>query len=185
MKLKTLRCHPILNAAIFIKATKCFRGFHLNICDDINILCSSNKIRGTVLTEQLIFLQRIVAKTNVIRGCLFWIKEAVLRIFAKWCIQNSNEIRLAPWQCLTNWHDFVRCCLLGYRAWIRCSKWCFAGICWQRLVIRISFVGLQVATPTNLIKESRGSQLYIQMPSNLSSWCSTHSIGIAPLYQPF
>ena len=100
-EIETLRCHPISNAAIFIKVTKCFRGFRFNICDEINILCSFNKIRGTVLTEQLIFLQRIVAKTNVTRVCLFWIREAVLRIFAKWCKQNSNEMRLALWQCLT------------------------------------------------------------------------------------
>ena len=50
----------------------------------------------------MIFLQRIVAKTNVIRGCLFWIKEVVLRIlYAKWCKQNSNEIGVTLWQCLT------------------------------------------------------------------------------------
>ena len=86
----------------FIDATKCFGGFHSKIYHDTNIWRSFNKIRGIVLLEQLIFLQRIVAKINVTRGCQFWRKEVVLRIFAKWCKQNSNEIKLAPWQCLTN-----------------------------------------------------------------------------------
>ena len=97
-----LKNDPLPYAATFIDATKCFHGFQSKIYDDINILCGVQQVRTNVLTEQLIFLQRIVAKTNVTRGCLFWKKEAVLRIFAKWCKQNSNEIRLALWQCLTN-----------------------------------------------------------------------------------
>ena len=35
------------------------------------------------------------------RGVTFWKKEALLRIFAKWCQQNSPKIHLRPWQCLT------------------------------------------------------------------------------------
>ena len=100
-EIQILRNHPILNAAIFIDATRCFRGFSSKIHDDTNILCSSKNEGGMVSIEQLIFLQRLVAKTNVVRGCLFWRKEIVLRIFAKWCKQNSNKIDLALWQCLT------------------------------------------------------------------------------------
>ena len=101
-EIEALRCHPISHAAIFINATKCFRGFHSKIYHHTKILCRARKVSEIVLIEQLIFLQSIVAKTNVTRGCLFWKKEAVLRIFAKWCKQNSNEIGLALWQCLTN-----------------------------------------------------------------------------------
>ena len=99
--IETLRSDPISHAAIFIDATKCFREFNSKMYDEINILCSTNKVGEIVLMKQLIFLQKLVARTNVIRGCYFWMKEVMLRIFAKWCKQNSNEIRLALWQCLT------------------------------------------------------------------------------------
>ena len=99
---KNLRCNPISYAATFADAIKGFRGIKSKISDEAKILCSDNKMMDIVLIEQLIFLQSIVAETNVIRGCLFWKKEAVLRIFAKWCKQNTKEIRLTLWQCLTN-----------------------------------------------------------------------------------
>ena len=102
VEIESLRSHPIAHAAIFSDATKCFRGFHSNIYHHSKILCRAKKVTEIVLIEQLIFLQRIVAETNVIRGCLFWKKVAVLKIFAKWCKQNSNEIGLELWQCLTN-----------------------------------------------------------------------------------
>ena len=94
-----LRGDPLVHAAAFIDATQFFTG---SIYDDTRILCSAQKEKKNVLSEQLKFLQRIVDRTNGTRGCLFWKKEAVLRIFAKWCKQNSNETSLAQWQCLSN-----------------------------------------------------------------------------------
>ena len=132
--IKILRSRPLAHAAIFIDATQCFRGLNPVIYYDTNMLYSSKKERGIVLIEQLMFLQRIVTRTNVTRGCLFRKKEAVLRIFAKWCKQNSNEIGLALWQCLTNdmtlfdvvYLDIVHGFDVPY----------FAEVCRQRLVGR-------------------------------------------------
>ena len=58
-------------------------------------------IKETILNKQLIFLQKMTIDMDLTRGVKFWKKEAVLRILAEWCHQNSHEIHLTPWQCLT------------------------------------------------------------------------------------
>ena len=35
-------------------------------------------------------------------SCLYWRKQAVLRIFANWCKENANDVGLAPWECLSD-----------------------------------------------------------------------------------
>ena len=52
--------------------------------------------------SELIFKQKMTIEMDSTRGGVEqWKKEAVLRIFANWCHQNSHEIHLTPWQCLT------------------------------------------------------------------------------------
>ena len=46
-------------------------------------------------------MQKMTIEMDSTRGVTFWKKEAVLRIFATWCHQNSHEIHFTPWQCLT------------------------------------------------------------------------------------
>ena len=56
-----------------------------------------------MLKLQLAFLQKIVIKTEMRRKVSFWKKQAVLRIFAKWCEMNSGKINFTKtWQCLTD-----------------------------------------------------------------------------------
>ena len=100
-EIRKLRSNPLTYAGAFIDATKSFRGLvYLTIISDRTNI-DGHEVKGNVLTEQLTFLHRIMTNTKVTRSCLFWRREAVLRIFAKWCKQNCNDIRLALWQCMT------------------------------------------------------------------------------------
>ena len=55
-----------------------------------------------MLIEKLTFLQKLVTKIREIRSCLYWKKQAVLRIFANWCAENANDVGLASWECLSD-----------------------------------------------------------------------------------
>ena len=101
-EIKTLRCNPISYAAAFIDSTTCFKHVLCSVSEEINILCHRHKARRTMLLEQLTFLQNLVTKIRGIRSCLYWRKEAVLRIFANWCAENANDIGLAHWECLSD-----------------------------------------------------------------------------------
>ena len=96
-----LRSNPITFAARFLDSTRCLRHSYFIISEHIQNFCEIGLIEEIELQRQLIFLQKIVIELDSTRGITFWKKEAVLRIFAKWCQQNSHEIYLTPWQCLT------------------------------------------------------------------------------------
>ena len=100
-EIRKLRRNPITSAATFLDSTRCFRHSHFKISDHIQDFCGFDLIEKIILRKQLIFLQKMTIEMNSIMGVTLWKKEAVLRIFAKWCHQNSHEIHLAPWQCLT------------------------------------------------------------------------------------
>ena len=100
-EIRKLRRNPITSAATFLDSTRCFRHLHFKISDHIQDLCGFDSIEESILRKQLIFLQRMTIEMDSTRYVTLWKKEAVLRIFAIWCLQNSHEIHLAPWQCLT------------------------------------------------------------------------------------
>ena len=117
-EIKKLRRNPITSAATFLDSTRCFHHSHFKLSDHIQELCRFNHIKEIVLKRHLIFLQKMSIEMDSTRGVKLWRKEAVLRIFATWCHQNSHEIHLAPWQCLASemtlfdvvhldiWHGF-------------------------------------------------------------------------------
>ena len=96
-----LRSNPMTYAARFLDSTRCFRRSYFKICEHIQNFCESYSIKEIVLQRQLLFLQRMMIELDSNRGVKLWQREAVLRIFAKWCHQNSHEIHLTPLQCLT------------------------------------------------------------------------------------
>ena len=96
-----LRSNPITYAARFLDSTICLRHSYFKISEHIRDFCEIDLSEKTALQRQVIFLQNMIIKLDSTRGVTFWKKEAVLRIFAKWCQQNSHEIHLTPWQCLT------------------------------------------------------------------------------------
>ena len=100
-EIRELRMNPITSAATFLDSTRCFRHSQFKTFDHIQDLCGFDLIEENISKRQLIFLQKMTIGLNSTRGVRFWKKEAVLRIFATWCHQNSHEIHLAPWQCLT------------------------------------------------------------------------------------
>ena len=96
-----LRSNPITYAGSFLDSTKCFQPSYFIISEHIHNIRGIDLVEEIALQRQLSFLQRIVIELDSTRGVMFWQKEAVLRIFAKWCQQNSHEIHLTPLQCLT------------------------------------------------------------------------------------
>ena len=100
-EIKSLRCNPVSHAAAFIDSTTCFKDV-CKVSDQIQILCHGHKARKTILREQLTFLHEVVTKIRGMKNCLYWRKEAVLRIFANWCKQNAIDIGLALWECLSD-----------------------------------------------------------------------------------
>ena len=100
-EIKKLRNNPITSAATFLDSTKCFRHSHFRISDHIQDMCGFDLIETLILRRQLIYLQKMTIEMDSNRGVTFWRKEAVLRILATWCRQNSHGIHIAPWQCLT------------------------------------------------------------------------------------
>ena len=96
-----LRSNPITYAAGFLDSTRCLRYSDFKIAEDLQDFCETDFIEKIVLQRQLAFMQIFLIKLDSIRGITFWRKEAVLRIFAKWCQQNSHAIHLSSWQCLT------------------------------------------------------------------------------------
>ena len=102
--IEQLRSSPLSYAATFINATKCFRGFYsvISLGEESNMFSrNTHETTENMLTGQLKFLHRIVAKSKATRCGLFWKEEIVLRMFANWCKQNACAICLAPWQCST------------------------------------------------------------------------------------
>ena len=99
-EIRKLRRNPMTSASTFLDSTRCFRHSHCKISDHIQAFCRLDLTKENILKSQLIFLQKMTIGMDSTRGVAFWKKEAVLRIFAKWCHQNSHEIHLAPWQCL-------------------------------------------------------------------------------------
>ena len=96
-----LRSNPITYAARFLDSTRCLRYSDFKVAEHIQDLCETDFIEKNALQRQLTFMQIFLIKLDSTRGVTFWRKEAMLRIFAKWCQQNSHAIHLAPWQCLT------------------------------------------------------------------------------------
>ena len=96
-----LRSNLITYAARFLDSTKFFQHSYFIISKYIHNIWGIDLVEEIALQRQLIFLQRIVIEMDSTRGVILWMKEVVLRIFAKWCQQNSHEINLTPWQCLT------------------------------------------------------------------------------------
>ena len=99
-EIRKLRRNPIPSAATFLDSTRCFHHSHFKLSNHIQELCRFNQIKD-ILKRHLIFLQKMTIEMDSTRGVKLWRKEAVLRIFATWCHQNSHEIDLTPWQCLT------------------------------------------------------------------------------------
>ena len=100
-ELERLRKNPITYAAIFIDSTRNFHRSYFSISDEALILCDTDQTLKRLLKQQLVFLQKMVMRTEMRRTVSFWKKEAVLRIFAKWCDINSCKLNFTPWQCLT------------------------------------------------------------------------------------
>ena len=100
-EIRKLRRNPITSAASFLDSTKCFRHSHFEISAHIQDFRGFDLREEIILKKESIFLRKMLIEMDSTRGVTLWNKEAVLRIFAKWCHQNSREIHLAPWQCLT------------------------------------------------------------------------------------
>ena len=99
-EIRKLRRNPISSAAIFLDSTRCFRHSLYKTLDHIQEFCGFDLIKEIILKRQLFFLQKMTIEMDSTRGAALWKKEAVLKIFAKWCHQNSHGIHLTPWQCL-------------------------------------------------------------------------------------
>ena len=117
-EIESLRSNPVSHAAIFINATECFYGFLSEIYGDTNILCSSDKVKEIVLIKQLIFLQRIVAKTKRDQRSLVLEKRSSAQNICKLVQTKYRRNRVCTVAVFDKRHDFVRCCLLRYCAWI-------------------------------------------------------------------
>ena len=96
-----LRSNPILYIARFLDSTRFLRHSYFKMSEYSQDFREIHLTEEIALQRQLVFLQTILIKVDSNRRVVFWKKEAVLRIFAKWCQQNSHEIHLTPWQCLT------------------------------------------------------------------------------------
>ena len=119
-EVKTLRKNPMMHAATLLDSMEWFHLSYSKVTDELKILNSSSgkkkkkmkeKMGSTFsstqlkpwkgwLEQQLLFLQKIVGKTEMTRSVAFWKKTCMLRVFARWCKQNSRKIQLRPWQCL-------------------------------------------------------------------------------------
>ena len=99
-EMRKLRMDPMTSAATFLDSTRCLRHSRFKILDHIQDFYGFDLIEEIVLGRQFIFLQKMTIEMDSTRGVALWKKEAVLKIFATWCHQNSHEIHLTPWQCL-------------------------------------------------------------------------------------
>ena len=113
-EVRSLQKNPMMHAATLLDSMEWFHLSYSKVTEEMKILnCSAG---GNLVEQQLLFLQKIVGKTELTRSVAFWKKTMHVESIREMVQTELRENAAHTMAMSAERNDSVRCRLFGYRA---------------------------------------------------------------------